>query len=172
MIKVEMQDQMVRILLNAAEDAISPRALMEFNRMAMWPYLQRHIAKTISDGESGAWPPLTSATEAARMEDGFAPGPANRETGKTDSWLINSVKFTMFGLGAGLEVPDLDSADAEIRLRYTIGQFGNKANGTPARPRLVVPDSFDADAVLLLMAFFKGRMQATGVVQSAALVGG
>lgn len=132
-------------LLAQLEDRLNPVGLATFLGNMVDPFLRARIdGRFNSEGDdvSGAWHPLTQATEMIRAAKGFSPAhPINVRTNKMRHFLVNTPgELFANGFEVILSHPPL-SGNAETEKKIRTAQEGAKSPPTPPRPVLGVNEN-------------------------------
>lgn len=134
----EVDRQHLDLVLGSLAAKLSPPGLASFLDMIVDPFIRERINQRFAmegDDVSGAWHPLSAATQHIRASYGFpAAHPINVRTGELRDWLVNTpsdIKVSGFTAEANHPPPTTDSV---MNTKLVTAQSGKAHPKTPARP--------------------------------------
>lgn len=137
-IDMDIDPSQVDALFLMIAKRISGPGLLQFLEDRLDPYVRQRVSMRFAgegDDVTGAWLPLTKATEKMRAAAGYPPAhPINVRSGEMRNWLLkNESQMKTFGGDALLIYPNV-LPPGDVAKKVITAQLGHRASRTPPRP--------------------------------------
>jgi hypothetical protein len=180
LVNVQVEHGQVDAKLTALEMALSPPSLEWWLDEKAHRHFQNDIVQRFAyegDRKSGAWPPLTEATQRIRRDLGYTEDEINRRSNRLLEFVAETYETSVGPDYAMLDVPGHHPPDALTARKLETAQKGSDDNPrgfkpTPPRPVLAEPDNVDVAFLLESLMFHISDMVSGGQLSGIGQVVG